>query len=250
MASNAVNRVQVLRVHTPTASYPVVIGAGLLRECGQRLRRLSPGRPRLFVISSPRVWRLWGRPLAAGLRAASVSFDVLLMHDREKDKRLATVEKLADELLTHGADRGSLLAAFGGGVVGDVTGFLATTYMRGVSYIQIPTTLVAQADAALGGKTGVNLRAGKNLLGAFHHPQAVFADTTTLATLPGRDYRAGLYEVVKCAVIGDPFLFRFLEQNLLPVVARHPGALQTALVRAMRLKARIVSRDEHETHLR
>jgi 3-dehydroquinate synthase len=168
------------------------------------------------------------------------------MDDRETAKRISTVERLADELLRRGADRGALLAALGGGVVGDVTGFLAASFMRGVDYLHIPTTLVAQVDSSIGGKTGVNLRGGKNLLGAFHHPRAVLADPQTLATLPDRDFRAGLYEVVKCGVIGAPRLFRFLENNLATLLARRPRALAIAIESAVRLKAAIVAEDERE----
>jgi len=237
---------KTLWVRTPTARYPVWVGAGLLAQSGRRLKRLRPRCRQVFVISSPRVWKLWGARLSVGLRAARISAEVLLMNDREEAKRLMTVERLAEKLLARGADRGALLVAFGGGVVGDVTGFLAASYMRGVDYIQVPTTLVAQVDSAIGGKAGVNLRGGKNLLGAFHHPLAVLADVRALDTLPAREYRAGLYEVVKCAVLGDSALFRFLERNMPAVLARQPRALRTALAHALRVKARIVGRDVHE----
>ncbi|MGH9787942.1 MAG: 3-dehydroquinate synthase [Candidatus Acidiferrales bacterium] len=233
-------------MRTPTARYPVWVGAGLLAQSGRRIKSLRPGCRQVFVVSSPRVWRLWGARLAVGLRAAGIRAEALLMNDREEAKRLATLERLAERLLARGADRGALLVALGGGVVGDVTGFLAATYMRGVEVVQAPTTLVAQVDSAIGGKTGVNLRGGKNLLGVFHHPLAVLADVRTLETLPAREYRAGLYEVVKCGVLGDVTLFRFLERNLPAVLAREPQALRTALARASRVKARIVGRDEHE----
>jgi 3-dehydroquinate synthase len=200
----------------------------------------------VFVVSSPRIWRPWGRKLAAGLRAAGIRTETLLMDDREEVKRLATLERLAGKLLARGADRGALLVALGGGVVGDVTGFLAASYMRGVDYVQIPTTLVGQVDSALGGKTGVNLRRGKNLLGAFHQPLAVLADPRALSSLSARDFRAGLYEVVKAAVIGDPTLFRFLERRMKAVLAREEAALRTILARSIRLKARVVARDERE----
>jgi len=230
--------------------YPLWIGAGLLRQAGRRLKRLRPRCRRLFVVSSPRVWSLWGAELTRGLRAAGLRVETLLMNDREERKRLATVESLAEELVRRGADRGALLAALGGGVVGDVTGFLAATYMRGVEYVQFPTTLVAQVDSAIGGKTGVNLAGGKNLVGAFHPPLAVLADPRALGTLPARDFRAGLHEVVKGAVIGDRELFRLLERRMPEVVAREPAALRQVVLRAVRLKARIVSRDEREQGLR
>lgn len=235
-----------LWVRTPSAHYPVWIGGGLLADCGRRLKRLRPRDQRVFVVSSPPVWKLWRRALERSLRRAGLRCETLLMDDRETSKHLATVERLAEELLRRGADRGALLVALGGGVVGDVTGFLAVSYMRGVDYVQIPTTLVAQVDSAIGGKTGVNLRGGKNLLGAFHHPRAVLADPRTLRTLPDRDFRAGLYEVAKCAVIGDARLLRFLENNLPALLARQPQALAYAIESAVRLKAAIVAEDERE----
>jgi len=243
-------RARTIRVRTPTVRYPVWVGAGLLRESGRRLLRLRPRCRRLYVVSSPRVWSLWGTELAEGLRAAGIRLEALLMDDREGKKRIALVERLASELLARGADRGAILAALGGGVVGDVTGFLAATYMRGVPYLQIPTTLVGQVDSALGGKTGVNLPAGKNLLGTFHHPVAVLVDLRTLASLPAREYQAGLYEVVKYAVIGDPVLFGFLEGKMASVLARDTAALEKIVSRSIRLKAQIVGRDEKEENVR
>ena len=250
MRSSETIRTPPIWVRTTSAHYPVWVGRGLLRQTGRRLQRLRPGCHRLFVVSSPRVWALWGTELAQGVRAAGIRLETLLMDDREENKRLATVEELAAELLRRGADRGAVLAALGGGVVGDVTGFLAAIYMRGVACLQIPTTLVGQVDSAIGGKTGVNLPTGKNLLGAFHQPLAVLVDPRTLESLLAREYRAGLYEVVKCAVIGDPKLFRFLEEHLGAVLARETLALRTILVRSISLKARIVARDEREQNLR
>lgn len=237
-------------VRTPTARYPVWVGAGLLGESGRRLQRLQPRCRQLYVVSSPRVWAVWGAELARGLRRAGIRLEALLMDDREEKKRAALLEGLASELLARGADRSAILAALGGGVVGDVTGFLAATYMRGVAYLQIPTTLVGQVDSAVGGKTGVNLPGGKNVLGAFHHPVGVLVDPRTLESLPAREYRAGLYEVIKYAVIGDPVLFRFLEEKMASVLARDTTALEKILVRSLRLKAQIVGRDEREENLR
>ncbi len=243
-------RTHALWVRTPTARYPVWIGRGVLAQAGRRLRELRPDSRRLFVLSSPRVWSHWGRTFSAGLRAGGFGVELLLMEDGEKAKRLATIERLAEKLLERGADRHSLLAALGGGVVGDVTGFLAATYMRGLSYIQVPTTIVAQVDSAIGGKTGVNLRQGKNLLGAFHHPLAVLADTQTLETLPPREFRSGLYEVIKCAINSDAALFQLLERSLPAVLDRRGSALNVALGRALRVKARIVALDEREHGIR
>jgi 3-dehydroquinate synthase len=184
------------------------------------------------------------------LKRAGIRSAILKLADGERNKRLQAVERLAEGLLARGADRGDLLAAVGGGVVGDVTGFLAASYMRGIGHVQIPTTLVAQVDSAVGGKTGVNLKGGKNLLGAFHNPLGVIVDPIPLGTLPGREYRAGLYEVVKYAILGDRALFRYLERNLPAVLSRNPQAVMRILLPSIRLKARIVTQDERESDRR
>ncbi len=250
MAMRKSRRIQTILVRAPSRRYPVFVGYQLLRRAGELLERVWPDCRRLFVISSPRVWSLWGDTFVAGLRPGGLHAEPLLMADREEKKSLATVEKLARALVRRGADRTARLAALGGGVVGDVTGFLAASFMRGVEYVQIPSTLVAQVDSAIGGKTGVNLGEGKNLLGAFHQPCAVLVDPQVLATLPAREFAAGLYEVIKYAVIGDTALFRFLERQLGAVKRRQPAALQYALQRCIRLKARVVARDEREQNLR
>ncbi len=241
---------QTISVRVPGGRYPVWIEPGLLRQSAAVVQRLRPGCPWLFVVSSPRVWSLWGAELACGLKRAGVRCVPLLMDDREARKRLSTVEALAGKLLQLGADRCSLLAAFGGGVVGDVAGFLAASYMRGIDYLQIPTTVVGQVDSAIGGKTGVNLASGKNLLGAFHHPLGVLVDPSVLATLSRREFRAGLYEVIKYGAIGDRALFEFLEKELPAVQRRAPRALAFVLARSIRQKARVVGADEREQGLR
>src|SRR6266852_9002244 len=193
-------------VRTPSRSYQVLLGRGLLARAGEHLGKLV-GRRRVFVITVPPVRRRWGRVLLQSLAEAGVQAVALEMADGERLKRLATLEKLAESLVKLGADRSATLIALGGGVVCDVTGFLASVYMRGVDVIQIPTTVLAQVDAAIGGKTGVNLQSGKvsgkNLLGTFHQPRVVLVDPAVLETLPSREYRAGLYESMKCGIIGD-----------------------------------------------
>jgi 3-dehydroquinate synthase len=238
--------IKTVWVWATSRRYPVWLAEGLLRRAGEFVVRVQPGCRRLFVVSSPGVWALWGKELARGLRPAGIRAIPLLLDDRERAKRLSAVEPLADELLRQGADRSALLAALGGGVVGDITGFVAATYMRGVDYIQIPTTVVGQVDSAIGGKTGVNLGSGKNLVGAFHQPRAVLSDPRTLFTLPEREYRSGVYEIIKCAVIGDTALFRFLERNLDKVLAGETKSVLRAIASAVRLKAEIVSADERE----
>jgi len=196
------------------------------------------------------VKRRWAKPLVQGLEAAGIEATVLEMPDGERAKRLATLEKLAEQLVRKGAERGTTLVALGGGVVGDVTGFLASIYMRGVDAIQVPTTVLAQVDAAIGGKTGVNLVAGKNLLGTFHQPRAVLVDPAVLKTLPEREYRAGLYEALKCGIIGDAGLFRMFEERRKEILGREAAAVEQVIADSARLKASVVSADEREGGLR
>ena len=236
-------------VTTPSRSYEVLIGSGLLERAGECLGNLL-GSKRAFVVTVPPVRKLWAKVLLQSLKAAGIEPTLLEMADGERAKRLATLEKLAEKLVQQGADRGATLLAFGGGVVGDVTAFLASIYMRGVDVIQIPTTVVAQVDAAIGGKTGVNLLSGKNLLGTFHQPKAVLADPAVLKTLPARLYRAGLYESLKCGIIGDASLFRLFEERHKEILARDPAVVEQVIADSVRLKASVVSADERESGLR
>ena len=179
--------VSTVRVTTPQATYDVTIAPGLLRTLYPRLRKLNDGRPpKTFVVTSPTIWALWHQRFLASF-PADAQPTALFLPAGERHKRLAQVESLANQLVHAGADRDSILLAFGGGVIGDLTGFLAAIYMRGIRYAGIPTTILAQVDSSLGGKTGVNLLAGKNLIGAFHHPLAVYSDIDTLATLPSAE---------------------------------------------------------------
>ena len=194
------------------------------------------------------MWRLWGREVA---RALGISpRRAILFDDSEAAKRLATVEDIARKLVRAGADRHCVLVAVGGGVVGDVAGFAAATYLRGVRLVHVPTTLVAQVDSSIGGKTGVDLPEGKNLVGAFYPPKLVIADPELLRTLPHREYRSGLYEVVKYGVIADAKLFRFLEAHMNRVLRRDPAALDWIIQRCIAIKARVVNEDEREGGLR
>ena len=191
--------VRTITVRTPNVSYDVEIGRGLLASVGSRVDELlegglRAGKQRAFVVSSPEILKLWGNELFGGF---TTPLATLTVPSGESHKRMATVERLLEQLAEGGADRDSVLIAFGGGVLGDMTGFLAAIYMRGIRYVQVPTTLLAQVDSSIGGKTGVNLAAGKNLAGAFHHPLAVYADVSTLSTLPaGRASRrpAGVHQ--------------------------------------------------------
>jgi len=244
----------------PPRPYDAVIENGLLHRAGERLREVfslaagdSPAKAtgkRLFVVTVPPVRRKWGKKLMASLSAAGFDAQILEMPDGERHKKLATVEKLSERLSRLGADRNSAMVAFGGGVVGDVTGLLASLYMRGLDVVQIPTTVLAQVDASIGGKTGVNLRAGKNLVGTFHHPRMVLIDPAVLATLPDREFRAGLFEALKCGVIGKPELFRALENVDVKDLRRDAAKLEWVIAESVRLKAEVVASDERENGLR
>ena len=241
----------VIEITTPSATYDVTIAPGLLRALYPRLRRLNPDKSfRTFVITSPEIWSLWSKPFLASFKELPT---VLFHPSGERHKRMSSVEALAQQLSTAGADRDALLLAFGGGVIGDITGFLAAIYMRGIRYVQIPTTLLAQVDSSIGGKTGVNLLTGKNLIGSFHHPQAVLADTDVLRTLPPEQLRAGLQESIKAGVIYDAKLFRYMEQNaeaLLNPKGPDARVLTRVVAASVRVKADVVSKDEKESGLR
>ena len=236
-----------ITVNVPGASYSILIEEGLLDRAGQAMERLLAGRT-VFLLSDTTVWSLWGRKLLRSLQPCRPR--VILIPTGERHKRLATVEKITSELAQHGAERSSLLLAFGGGVVGDIGGFAASVFLRGIEYVQIPTTLLAQVDSAIGGKTGVNLTAGKNLVGTFYHPRMVLSDPKVLQTLPQRQLRAGLFEAIKCAVIGDPDLFTLLETERDSILNCRPEALLNAIRACAALKARVVSLDEKEGDLR
>jgi 3-dehydroquinate synthase len=236
-----------ISVRAANGNYEVLCGRGALRELPRVVSRLERNGG-VFVISSPRVWEHWRariEKLLARARRATI-----LMDDRETAKNLSTVERTCRELVRAGADRRALVVAVGGGVVGDVAGFVAASYARGISLIHVPTTVVAQVDSAIGGKTGVNLPEGKNLVGAFYPPKAVLADLELLRTLPPREFRSGIYEVIKYGVIGDPKLFAFLEQKIEKVLRRNPAALEFVIERSIAQKAHVVSEDEHESGLR
>jgi 3-dehydroquinate synthase len=241
----------------PPRPYDAVIESGLLQRAGEKLREVfsrvsgsAAARARLFVITVAPVRRKWGKKLMGSLSGAGFTTQILEMPDGERHKKLPTVEKLSEQLSRLGADRNSIIVAFGGGVVGDVTGLLASLYMRGVDLVQIPTTVLAQVDASIGGKTGVNLRAGKNLVGTFHHPRMVLIDPAVLSTLPDREFRAGLYEALKCGVIGKPELFRALEKVDIKELRRDPAKLEWVIAESVKLKAEVVSSDERENGLR
>ncbi len=239
-----------IRVQTGSATYSVHIGRGLLASLAGISVQLAGKASRVFVVTSPEIDRLWSAPIREGFAALGIPVVTLLVPPGEQHKRLLTLERLCEELAAHGADRDSLLIALGGGVIGDLCGFLAAVYMRGIHFVQVPTTLLAQVDSSVGGKTGVNLAAGKNLVGSFNHPLAVFADIDTLATLPARELRAGLQESVKAGVIRDPALFDYMEQHVDSILHGDAEALQHVVESSVRMKAEVVGIDERENGLR
>ena len=230
-----------ITVQTASAEYPVVIGGGLSVGLAGLLDEVRFPRRR-FVVSSPTVWRLH-REHFETLSAE----EPILIPDGERSKTLATVGRIYDALVRAQADRGSGVVAIGGGVVGDVAGFAAATFLRGVPVAQVPTTLLAQVDSAIGGKTGVNHAAGKNLIGAFHQPAAVVIDPDLLGTLPRREFRAGLYEVVKCGVIASRPLFDRIGSLLPALFARETAALLPTIAESCQIKADVVGEDEKES---
>jgi 3-dehydroquinate synthase len=226
-------------------AYPIRIGEGLASRLGEEIAALQPSA-RALIVSSPTIWTFHGPTIEAGLPGRPP----ILVPDGERAKHLTSVARLYDALLEAGADRRTIVVIVGGGVLGDLAGFAAATFLRGLPVVQVPTTLVAQVDSAIGGKVGVNHPRGKNLVGAFHPPLAVLTDPALLATLPTRELRAGLHEVVKYGVIADARLFGLLERTLPAILEGTPAALLPIVGASSRIKAHVVSVDEHETGLR
>ena len=225
----------------------MLVERGLLRSAAAALRDIVPPDSRLFAIVQAPVRKCWGDMLRKSFSKAGRKVEIIEMPDGERSKTLSQLEKLALKLVSRGADRQSVILALGGGVVGDVAGFLASVFMRGIPVVQIPTTLVAQVDSAIGGKTGVNLESGKNLLGTFHQPLAVLADPDVLATLPEREYRSGLFEAMKYGVIRNPAIFELMEANSDALLGRDGALLETLITECIRVKADVVSADERES---
>jgi 3-dehydroquinate synthase len=226
-------------------AYEVVIGAGLIDQAGARIAPLLKRR-RLAVVADETVARLHGERLGAGLAAAGIEARFVVIPPGEGSKSFACLADLSDRLLALELDRGDLICALGGGVVGDLTGFAAAIYKRGIDFVQIPTTLLAQVDSSVGGKTAIDTPRGKNLIGAFHQPRLVLADLDLLSTLPEREMRCGYAEVIKYGLLGDFAFFEWLEANGAAVLARAPDALAHAVARSVEMKAEIVAEDERE----
>jgi 3-dehydroquinate synthase len=226
----------------------VLCGGNVLRSVGAQISLLG-NHSSVHIVSSPKVWRALGKTVVRGLGRRNPTVNHL-MDDAESAKNLRTVESICRALVQSGADRRSLIVAVGGGVIGDVVGFAAASYLRGVDLVHVPTTVVAQVDSSIGGKTGVNLPEGKNLVGAFYPPRLILTDPTALRTLPEREFRGGLAEIIKHGIIADVEMFAYLETNISRVLRRDPSALEYLIPRNVAIKARIVSRDEHESGLR
>lgn len=233
------------RVTTPQRCYDAVVERGVLERACEFVPQKAG---KIFVVSTADVWHHQGPRLERAL--SGHPYEVVFLPGGEDQKRLAPVEALAEEMVRRGGDRSSVVIAFGGGIVTDMAGFLAAIFMRGIPVLQVPTTLLAQVDAGIGGKTGVNLAAGKNLIGSFHQPLAVLIDPAVLETLPDREYRAGLYEIIKAGVIRSEPLFQFLVEHSQEVLARQPEAVDRIIAESVQIKAEVVSADERERGLR
>jgi 3-dehydroquinate synthase len=236
------------RVGLGERAYPIYIGNGLLGQADLVVRHLK--QPRAVIVTNDTVGAHYLRPLSAVLQRAGVDVLPVLLPDGEAFKTGETLNRIYDALLTARCERKTTLVALGGGVIGDITGYAAATYLRGVPFLQIPTTLLAQVDSSVGGKTAINHPLGKNMIGAFYQPVAVVADLDTLDTLPDRELSAGLAEVIKYGLLGDAPFFDWLEANLDRLLARDEAALAHAVERCCRNKAAIVEQDERETGLR
>lgn len=238
-----------IAVRTATEQYDIHVGLGLLAEVGQHVVSLTPGR-KAFVMSHPALYDVYGATLTASLQAAGFAVEPCLVPEGERSKSLLMASRLFTRLAQRGADRQSLICALGGGVVGDLSGFVAATYMRGLPFVQIPTSLLAMVDSSIGGKTGVDHKLGKNLIGAFYPPRAVFTDTALLQSLPEREYLCGLSEIVKAGVICDAELFAFIETHVEAVRQRDAQVLGTLIERAIAVKVNVVQQDPTERGVR
>ena len=234
----------VVRVELAERAYEIAIGPGVLASCGAALG--SAGARRAVIIADAGVLSTHADAVDASLRHAGIETMTIPVQRGEASKSVTEAARLWEALATANVDRATHVVAVGGGVVGDLAGFIAATFARGLPVWQVPTTLVAQVDSAIGGKTGINLHGGKNLVGAFWQPRGVLVDTKTLATLPEREYVSGLAEVVKYGMILDAALFETLERRAVEILAREPTDVEAIVVRSATLKASVVSRDEHE----
>ncbi len=240
---------QTVTVNLGERSYPIELGEGILSRVGEIMKARGING-RVGIVSNPPVAELYGDRVRESLEAAGYDTATVLIPEGEAHKNTASLGLIYDALVEHRFDRSATLIALGGGVIGDVTGFAAATFLRGIGYVQLPTTLLAQVDASVGGKTAVNHEHGKNLIGAFHQPRLVVIDLDTLRTLPRREYAAGMAEVIKYGIIEDAAFFVFLEQEMDALLRIDANAVEHAVATSCRIKARVVEQDERETDRR
>lgn len=236
-------------VNLGARAYRIVVGAGVLAQAGTELSRLKIGR-RIALVTDPTILTLHGAAVTESLSSAGFDVTTVLVPSGESAKTLDVAAATWERFLEAGLDRGSAVVALGGGAVGDLAGFAAATYMRGVNLVQMPTTLLAQVDASIGGKTAIDHRRAKNLIGAFHQPRLVLVDTGALLTLPEREFRSGLAEVIKHGIVLDAPYFEDVERGVGALLEREPATLERIVAGSCRLKASVVERDEQEAELR
>jgi 3-dehydroquinate synthase len=236
---------KTIRVRLKERSYDILVGKGLLKSCGRQLKSLDIGKDAV-VITNSRVATLFKKPLIKSLRSSGFTALILTVPDSEKAKSIRTLMSIIDHISRYDVGRRIFILALGGGVVGDVAGFAAATYKRGIPYIQVPTTLLAQVDSSIGGKTAVDLPVAKNMVGAFYQPRLVISDTQALKTLPAKQIKSGIAEVIKYGVIRDRGLFEFLEENREKILGLDEGSLEFIVSRSTSIKADIVSKDEFD----
>lgn len=240
---------EIVKVGLGKRSYDIVIGPGSLHRMGAYLQGLGLSG-KVGVVTNPALARLYGASLKQALVKAGFTCHLISLPEGERTKTLRWASSIVDELVKHRFERRSALVALGGGVIGDITGFAASMYLRGIPFIQVATTLVAQVDSSVGGKTGVNHPSGKNLIGAFYQPALVVSDTNTLRTLPKREWLAGMAEVIKYGVIADRTFFAFLEDRMEHILDMRETDVQTVVKRCCEIKAKVVAKDERESGLR
>jgi 3-dehydroquinate synthase len=238
-----------LSIDLADRSYDILIGRNFLSRLGDHLSHLKTAR-RALVVTNPVINKLYGKILSEGLQSAGLNVECVEIPEGETHKTLQDAQTVYDHLIENQYDRNTLLVALGGGVIGDLTGFIAATFLRGVPYIQIPTTLLSQVDSSVGGKTAVNHPQGKNLIGAFYQPRLVAIDLDTLDSLPPDEFRAGMAEIIKYGVIEDPKLFDFLEKNSKKILDQDTECLETIIETSCAIKAKVVERDERESSYR
>jgi 3-dehydroquinate synthase len=238
-----------LSIDLADRSYDILIGRNFLSRLGDHLSHLKTAR-RALVVTNPAINKLYGKILSEGLQSAGLNVECVEIPEGETHKTLQDAQTVYDHLIENQYDRNTLLVALGGGVIGDLTGFIAATFLRGVPYIQIPTTLLSQVDSSVGGKTAVNHPQGKNLIGAFYQPRLVAIDLDTLRSLPPDEFRAGMAEIIKYGVIEDPKLFAFLEKNSKKILDQDTECLEAIIETSCAIKAKVVERDERESSYR